>query len=145
MNQFLLNRLKSHGITLVEVLVVVVIISILAVIAVPSFIEQMQQQRVLANTAERSMQQLHSMLNRSGRRLARQLQQASQLPVYYALYSGSSKDCRNENNKLCPGCGGKWRLSAPLHELFDFKCDKCRLLSNIAWDCQSPADEQGES
>uniref|UniRef100_A0A486XK01 Zn-ribbon-containing, possibly nucleic-acid-binding protein n=1 Tax=Rheinheimera sp. BAL341 TaxID=1708203 RepID=A0A486XK01_9GAMM len=60
-------------------------------------------------------------------------------PVYYALYSGSSKDCRNENNKLCPGCGAKWRLSAPLHELFDFKCDKCRLLSNIAWDCQSPS------
>jgi len=100
---------------------------------------QMQQQRVLANTAERSMQQLHSKLNRSGRQLAKQLQQASQLPVYYALYSGSSKDCRNESNKLCPGCGAKWRLSAPLHGLFDFKCDKCRLLSNIAWDCQSPS------
>ena len=46
MNQFLPTRLRYQGVTLVEVLVVVAIMSILAAIAVPSFIEQLQQQRV---------------------------------------------------------------------------------------------------
>ena len=46
MNQFLPTRLRYQGVTLVEVLVVVAILSILAAIAVPSFIEQLQQQRV---------------------------------------------------------------------------------------------------
>lgn len=106
---------------------------------------QMQQNRVLRKTAERSLQQLHSRLNRQGRRLARQLEQASGVTVYYALYSGSSADCAAESNKSCPGCGGNWRLAEPLHQRFDFQCEPCRLLGNIAWDCQSPSAEQGDS
>jgi len=100
---------------------------------------QMQQSRVLKKTAERSLQQLHSALNRQGRQLARQLEQANKLPVYYALYSGSSDNCADEAGKTCPGCGKAWRLSQPMLEMFDFKCEPCRLLSNIAWECQSPS------
>jgi predicted nucleic acid-binding Zn ribbon protein len=100
---------------------------------------QMQQRRVLNKSAERSLQQLHSKLNRQGRQQARQLEMANQIPVYYALYSGSSDNCQKETDKPCPGCGEHWRLSQPLHQLFDFKCQRCRLLGNIAWDCQSPA------
>lgn len=104
---------------------------------------QMQQSRVLRRSAERSLQQLHSQLNRQGRQLANTLARLSQKPVYYTLYSGSSNNCALEADKACPGCGGAWRLAQPLHQLFDFKCDRCHLLSNIAWDCQSPSDEQG--
>lgn len=100
---------------------------------------QMQQSRVLRKSAERSMQQLHSRLNQQGRQLARQLEHAVKVPVYYALYSGSSSNCAVEAQKPCPGCGGNWRLSQPLHQLFDFQCPQCRLLGNIAWDCQSPS------
>ncbi len=100
---------------------------------------QMQQQRVLQKSAERSLQQLHSKLNRQGRQQARLLEQANSTPVYYALYSGSSQNCAQEANKTCPGCGGQWKLAEPVQQLFDFKCDNCRLLSNIAWDCQSPS------
>lgn len=106
---------------------------------------QMQQSRVLFKTAERSMQQLHSELNSQGRRLARQLANQNNIKVYYALYSGSSKHCELESQKCCPGCGGSWRLTEPLLQLFDFKCDRCYLLSNIAWDCQSPSAEHGDS
>ena len=104
---------------------------------------QMQQNRVLHKAAERSLQQLHSALNRQGRRLAKQLEGVNKVSVYYALYSGSSNNCQQEQHKQCPGCGGNWRLAEPLLTMFDFKCDYCRLLSNIAWDCQSPSDEQG--
>jgi predicted nucleic acid-binding Zn ribbon protein len=100
---------------------------------------QMQHTRVLNKSAERSLQQVHSTLNKQGRQLARQLEQANNLPVYYALYSGSSTNCAQEASKCCPGCGQAWQLTTPLLELFDFKCEPCRLLSNIAWDCQSPS------
>ena len=100
---------------------------------------QMQHSRVLKKTAERSLQQLHSELNRQGRKLARQLEQANNAAVYYALYSGSSDNCAQEASKCCPLCGQNWRLAHRLLDLFDFKCDSCRLVSNIAWDCQSPS------
>lgn len=100
---------------------------------------QMQHSRVLNKAAERSLQQINSVLNRQGRKLARQYERLNQLPVFYALYSGSSKDCAVEATKCCPGCGQNWRLAEPLHQIFDFKCEQCRLVSNIAWDCQSPS------
>jgi len=45
-------------------------------------------------------------------------------------------DCRSlsaEMRRKCPGCRGPWLLKKPLHGKFDFRCDKCHLLSNIAW------------
>ena len=96
---------------------------------------QMQQDSVLPS-AERALQQLHSQLNKTGRGLARECANALQVPVYYALYSGTSKDCQQEANKCCPQCKGAWRLAEPWHGLFDFRCDRCFLVSNIAWQCQ---------
>ncbi|MGI5309227.1 Zn-ribbon-containing protein [Rheinheimera sp. WS51] len=100
---------------------------------------QMQQTRVLNKTAERSLQQLNSQLNRQGRALAKKLELSMQMPVYYALYSGTSTDCASEQNKRCPSCHCEWKLAEPLAELFDFQCQNCRLVSNIAWECQSPS------
>lgn len=97
---------------------------------------QMQEQRVLLKTAEQSLQGLQSKLNQQGRRFAKKLSTQLQKPVYYALYSGSSEDCELEADKCCPGCGGQWRLSEPWHQLFDFCCPACQLVSNIAWQCQ---------
>ncbi|MDX1677090.1 DUF2310 family Zn-ribbon-containing protein [Arsukibacterium sp.] len=99
---------------------------------------QQQAQRVLRHTAENSLQQLNSKLNRQGRQLARHIARQNRLPVYYALYSGSSKNCALEATKPCPGCGADWRLTTPLLDIFDFKCDRCYLLSNIPWECQTP-------
>ncbi|WP_333606556.1 DUF2310 family Zn-ribbon-containing protein [Arsukibacterium sp.] len=98
---------------------------------------QSQQNRVLPKVAENSLQQLHSKLNRQGRSLANAISQRNKLPVYYALYSGSSSNCATEAAKPCPGCAAPWRLAEPLHQIFDFKCEQCRLLGNIAWDCQA--------
>ncbi|MAD77304.1 MAG: nucleotide-binding protein [Rheinheimera sp.] len=99
---------------------------------------QQQQQRVLKKTAENSLQQFNSALNRQGRLLAKKISQHNALPVYYAMYSGSSNNCAADPVKPCPGCGNAWRLTTPLLELFDFKCDRCQLVSNIAWECQTP-------
>lgn len=97
---------------------------------------QMQQKRVLHKSAENALQGLHSELNRQGRRFARLIEQQQGKVCYYYLYSGSSKDCQAETTKACPSCGEFWRLEESWHELFQFRCETCRLVSNIAWDCQ---------
>jgi len=97
---------------------------------------QMQEQRVLPKVAENSLQQLHSTLNRQGRKFAAKIARQQQVPVYFALYSGSSDHCDAEADKPCPGCGKAWRLAESLHQLFDFQCQQCQLVSNIPWQCQ---------
>lgn len=97
---------------------------------------QMQQHSVLLKNAERALQQPNSQLNQTGRTLARQLSKLCNKPVYYALYRGSSADCATETDRRCPSCGAQWRLTESWHQLFDFRCDHCHLVSNIAWQCQ---------
>lgn len=97
---------------------------------------QMQEDSVLQRSAERALQSYGSMLNRKGRALARDLSKLTATPVYYTLYRGTSPDCANESARSCPGCGGEWRLRQPWHERFDFRCERCLLVSNIAWQCQ---------
>lgn len=97
---------------------------------------QMQEQRVLPKVAENSLQQLHSSLNRQGRKFAAKIAKQQHIPVYFALYSGSSQNCQQEITKCCPGCGQSWKLTEPLHQLFDFQCHHCKIVSNIAWQCQ---------
>jgi predicted nucleic acid-binding Zn ribbon protein len=37
-----------------------------------------------------------------------------------------------ELNRKCPSCGGEWILENRLFNRFNFKCDKCLLVSNIS-------------
>lgn len=55
--------------------------------------------------------------------------------VYYYLYKGSARSYKSEISRLCPCCNGKWYQDEAIHGIFDFKCEKCCLLSNIAWGC----------
>lgn len=98
---------------------------------------QMQESRVLLKSAEQSVQGFYSALNQQGYQQARALAKELNKPVYYYLYSGSSKDCASDAKKKCPGCGSDWKLTTSWHGLFDFCCQPCQLLSNIAFDCQS--------
>ncbi len=97
---------------------------------------QMQQQSVLLGPAERALQNLNSQLNRQGRQFAKQLSIKLDKPVYYALYRGTSSDCATESQRRCPSCKGEWLRQTPLADIFDFQCDRCLLVSNIAWQCQ---------
>lgn len=46
-------------------------------------------------------------------------------------------DERNEVFKLCPSCNSKWVLEESLHNTYDFKCDKCKILSNFSYSIQN--------
>jgi predicted nucleic acid-binding Zn ribbon protein len=80
---------------------------------------------------------LQSALSKDGRNLCSQIEKRNRKPVYYFLHHPSGRSYRKELTRRCPSCGQEWRLKATWHDLFDFRCDRCRLVSNIAWDFQN--------
>lgn len=74
-----------------------------------------------------------SPLSQQGQDLAAELEAANNIPVYYYLYR-LGKDETIEHQRKCPHCGGEWKLPEPLYEIFHFKCDDCRLVSNLSWE-----------
>ncbi|MCB1783562.1 MAG: DUF2310 family Zn-ribbon-containing protein [Alphaproteobacteria bacterium] len=53
--------------------------------------------------------------------------------TYYYILKSSAKSYDAELLRNCPGCGGDWHQEQPLHDIFDFMCERCGLLSNIAF------------
>lgn len=74
-----------------------------------------------------------SPFSKDGRDVAKTLARKARRPVYYYLAKALARSFRQERARKCPSCGRRWLLDEPLHNIFDFKCDRCRLLSNIAW------------
>lgn len=91
---------------------------------------------VLEQAATRELSEVDSDLGKEGRGLCDELSVTSGRPFYYYLYRNSGESRHTELERRCPGCGGAWALPARLH-MFDFKCDRCRLLSNIAFSLES--------
>ena len=75
-----------------------------------------------------------SQLTKQGLAVCQSIEEVTNKKVYYYLYKGSTKSYKSELLRKCPSCQGDWRLNEPWHSIFDFKCDHCNLLSNIAWD-----------
>jgi predicted nucleic acid-binding Zn ribbon protein len=82
----------------------------------------------------RELSRPDSSLSRQGRSICRKISELTGKPAYYYLYRYGGRGGQAEARRLCPGCGGEWLLKEPWHRLFDFRCDRCRLVSNIAWD-----------
>lgn len=80
-----------------------------------------------------------SSLSKQGLDICNRITLSTEKPVYYYLLKPTGKGMKSELSRKCPSCGGKWLLQEPLHGLFDFRCDQCRLLSNIAWSVRSRA------
>jgi len=74
-----------------------------------------------------------SSLTKRGIDICKRVSDCTGLPTYYYLSRYTSYSRKKEVNRKCPSCGGDWLLEKPLHNLFDFKCERCKLLSNISW------------
>jgi len=81
---------------------------------------------------ERQMFRHDSSLSQRGRQLCASISRVTSCPTYYYLSKNRCRSSQEENMRRCPGCGGSWKLRVRRH-LFDFRCDRCLLLSNIAW------------
>jgi predicted nucleic acid-binding Zn ribbon protein len=81
---------------------------------------------------EQQMLRHDSALSKSGRELCRKLEAKIQGKVYYFLHKYRGRSVAAERKRLCPECDRSWILADQWHGLFDFRCEHCRLLSNIA-------------
>lgn len=88
---------------------------------------------VLERAATDELSSLRSNLSKAGRSICRKLEQLTGKPFYYYLYRGEGRSAKLEQQRRCPGCNDRWYMDNELHERFSFRCDRCRLLSNAAW------------
>jgi predicted nucleic acid-binding Zn ribbon protein len=90
--------------------------------------------RVLEQAATQELSNVDGDLTKDGRAHCETLAASSGRPFYYYLHRGHGESYQSEVERRCPGCGGEWHLDSRLHSLFDFKCERCHLLSNVAFD-----------
>lgn len=89
--------------------------------------------RTLERSATRQLSRMDSTLSRQGIDICARITAATGVPTYYYLYRYGARGLKQERRRVCPSCQREWLLEEEWH-LFDFKCDRCRLVSNIAWD-----------
>jgi len=77
-----------------------------------------------------------SQLSLKGLEICRKIAGKTGKPTYYYLFKSRGNTLDDELNRRCPTCDDQWMLSEKWHGKFDFKCDKCCLLSNIACDLE---------
>lgn len=87
----------------------------------------------LERASVREMSRPDSSLSKRGRDICAVITENIGIPAYYYLYRYNARSRKQELARTCPVCNGEWRLDESQH-IFDFKCDRCHLLSNIAWD-----------
>lgn len=89
----------------------------------------------LEQMALNEISESESALSKQGRDLCEMLEQQTGIACYYYLYR-LGKDVEREHHRRCPACHQEWKLAEPLHKIFHFKCDHCRLVSNLSWEVQ---------
>jgi len=77
------------------------------------------------------MEKLDSQLSKQGLEICRKIEELTNICTYYYLHNW--KKYRGDSlQRHCPNCNKKWGLETALHRLYDFKCDKCKLVSMIS-------------
>jgi predicted nucleic acid-binding Zn ribbon protein len=76
-------------------------------------------------------------LFRRGWDLRGRIEYLTNIPTYYYLYRVGGESLQAELARPCPRCGSKdWKLDEPLLDMFHFRCEPCRIVSNLSWDHQ---------
>lgn len=77
------------------------------------------------------MQEIKSQLTKQGIVICDKLKELTTIPTYYYLHN-YKKYNGDQLTRTCPSCNNKWDLKQRLHNFYDFKCDKCKLVSTIS-------------
>lgn len=81
-------------------------------------------------------------LSEIGRELCKSIEDTTGIPTFYYLDRYYAYGDERESQRKCPVCGGKWRSKTPesgkkKEVTFDFRCIKCRLVSDEGVDINS--------
>ncbi|MCL1143397.1 Zn-ribbon-containing protein [Shewanella gaetbuli] len=80
---------------------------------------------------------VHSDMFRRGWDLRGRIEYLTKIPTYYYLYRVGGESLQAEKSRVCPKCGSAdWALETPLLDMFHFRCEPCRIVSNLSWDHQ---------
>jgi predicted nucleic acid-binding Zn ribbon protein len=77
------------------------------------------------------MQEINSPLSKQGRAICSKIEALTSIPTYYYL-DNYNKFKNDRLSRPCPGCNKKWGLKTALRNRYDFKCDKCRIVSDLS-------------
>lgn len=81
--------------------------------------------------ATKQMTEPASDLSKQGIDICKRIKEKTGTPTYYYLYNYRFITHEQDKRRQCPSCGSEWLLKEQLHNFYDFKCDKCRLLSSF--------------
>lgn len=74
------------------------------------------------------MQETKSSLSKQGRLICKNIETLTGIPTFYYLHN-YRKNKEADHKWTCPGCQQAWVLKEQLHDMYDFKCDPCRIIS----------------
>ncbi len=79
------------------------------------------------------LQHHKSDLNQQGIQCCQKIEEVTGTPTYYFLFSYRAWGQQKERARKCPHCGGDWLIEgATFNDFYGFKCDDCRLVSEIS-------------
>ncbi len=81
--------------------------------------------------AMNQMQKVDSALSNQGMKICEKITSLTNIPTYYYLYNYRNKRFE-KGNKHCPVCNSNWSVKRILLNTYDYKCDKCKIISNIS-------------
>ncbi|MDO4627469.1 MAG: Zn-ribbon-containing protein [Pasteurellaceae bacterium] len=87
----------------------------------------------LEQAALNELSAVDSTLFKHGYALRQEIEQHTHIPTYYYLYRVGGESLASEQQRCCPRCHSDWRLATSLFDMIYFKCDNCRLVSNLSW------------
>jgi predicted nucleic acid-binding Zn ribbon protein len=79
------------------------------------------------------LQEHDSDLNKQGIECSKKIEAITKLPTYYFLFNYRELSEKDDQLRKCPGCGGDWLIEGKTSDdFYGFKCDPCRLVSEIS-------------
>ncbi|GHT46933.1 hypothetical protein FACS189454_08840 [Planctomycetales bacterium] len=81
----------------------------------------------------RQMSDPESGLSKMGRKICAEIEKITGVPTYYYLYNYRCITKEKDRSRPCPVCGESWFQGGEKREFEQFRCDSCRLVSNLTF------------